>query len=210
MTWTVNRRIVFGFSIVLALLLVVAGIGVWALASSSTAYENALEVRRHALLPALQAESEARATNMAYLRFLLEGSPQELRIRDSTNSIVRSLIAQLQDSADTDGDRQFWHDAAALHQRWTASVDAAIAAKRANNAAEAVARNIATQQGEEQFKNAGQELDGRVVLDRFGNYNIAWGALIAIGIIAFTLQWLMDERLPHEGKHAGARGAIPA
>jgi outer membrane murein-binding lipoprotein Lpp len=30
----------------------------------------------------------------------------------------------------------------------------------ADNAAEALARNIATQQGEEQFKNAGQELNG--------------------------------------------------
>lgn len=37
---------------------------------------------------------------------------------------------------------------------------AAAAGDVANNAAEALARNIATQQGEEQFKNAGQELDG--------------------------------------------------
>jgi len=35
----------------------------------------------------------------------------------------------------------------------------------ANNAAEALARNIATQQGEEQFKNAGHELDGPLTCD---------------------------------------------
>ena len=34
-----------------------------------------------------------------------------------------------------------------------------------NDAAEALARNIATQQGEEQFKNAGQELDGPLTCD---------------------------------------------
>jgi predicted MFS family arabinose efflux permease len=39
---------------------------------------------------------------------------------------------------------------------------------------------------------------GGEVLDRTGNYDLAWIALIAIGITAFTLQWLMDERPPHE------------
>jgi predicted MFS family arabinose efflux permease len=37
---------------------------------------------------------------------------------------------------------------------------------------------------------------GGVVFDRFGSYDFAWGALIVIGAIAFTLQWLMDERPP--------------
>ena len=39
---------------------------------------------------------------------------------------------------------------------------------------------------------------GGIVYDRTGSYNIAWGALIAIGALAFTLQWLMDERPPRE------------
>lgn len=43
----------------------------------------------------------------------------------------------------------------------TAATDVSNAAgKAADDAAEVLARNIATQQGEEQFKNAGQELDG--------------------------------------------------
>jgi predicted MFS family arabinose efflux permease len=37
---------------------------------------------------------------------------------------------------------------------------------------------------------------GGLVFDRFGSYNLAWGALIVIGVTAFTLQWLMDERPP--------------
>jgi predicted MFS family arabinose efflux permease len=39
---------------------------------------------------------------------------------------------------------------------------------------------------------------GGLVFDRFGNYNVAWGALIVIGLAAFTLQWLMDESPPRE------------
>lgn len=37
---------------------------------------------------------------------------------------------------------------------------------------------------------------GGVVLDWRGNYDLAWGALIVIGLAAFALQWLMDERPP--------------
>ncbi len=42
---------------------------------------------------------------------------------------------------------------------------------------------------------------GGLVFDRFGNYDFAWGALIAIGLLAFTLQWMMDERLPTRKAH---------
>jgi predicted MFS family arabinose efflux permease len=39
---------------------------------------------------------------------------------------------------------------------------------------------------------------GGLVFDRFGNYHVAWGALIVIGITAFLLQWTMDETPPGE------------
>lgn len=39
---------------------------------------------------------------------------------------------------------------------------------------------------------------GGLVFDYAGNYDFAWGALIVIGLAAFTLQWLMDERPPRE------------
>jgi predicted MFS family arabinose efflux permease len=43
---------------------------------------------------------------------------------------------------------------------------------------------------------------GGLVFDFAGNYNFAWGALIVIGLAAFTLQWLMDERPPRERARA--------
>jgi len=48
---------------------------------------------------------------------------------------------------------------------------------------------------------------GGVVLDRTGNYDFAWSALIAIGVTAFLLQWLMDERPPRERMLAGQAAA---
>src|SRR5262245_54011307 len=44
--------------------------------------------------------------------------------------------------------------------RTDATAVASAAGNATNDVAEALARNIATQQGEEQFKNAGHELDG--------------------------------------------------
>src|ERR1700704_5076501 len=51
---------------------------------------------------------------------------------------------------------------------------------------------------------------GGVVFDRFGNYNFGWGALIVIGVTAFNLQGLMDERPPRERQSAGAPSPAPA
>jgi predicted MFS family arabinose efflux permease len=50
---------------------------------------------------------------------------------------------------------------------------------------------------------------GGVVFDRMGNYNVAWGALIVIGVTAFMLQWLMDERPPRQ-RSAGQLAPAPA
>jgi predicted MFS family arabinose efflux permease len=54
---------------------------------------------------------------------------------------------------------------------------------------------------------------GGLVFAQWGNYNFAWGALIAIGFAAFTLQWFMDDR-PPAARNAGAglarAGAVAA
>lgn len=48
---------------------------------------------------------------------------------------------------------------------------------------------------------------GGLVFDWAGSYDFAWGALIVVGLAAFTLQWLMDERPPRQPARApGLRG----
>jgi predicted MFS family arabinose efflux permease len=39
---------------------------------------------------------------------------------------------------------------------------------------------------------------GGITFDLTGSYDIAWGGLIAIGLLAFMLQWPMDDRTPAE------------
>jgi predicted MFS family arabinose efflux permease len=50
---------------------------------------------------------------------------------------------------------------------------------------------------------------GGIVFDLWGNYNFAWGALIAIGLTAFTLQWLMDETPPTGRRSSAEPGSNP-
>jgi len=49
---------------------------------------------------------------------------------------------------------------------------------------------------------------GGLVFDWTGRYDAGWGALIAIGLTAFTLQWLMDDRPPPVRR--SVTGAVPA
>jgi predicted MFS family arabinose efflux permease len=49
---------------------------------------------------------------------------------------------------------------------------------------------------------------GGLVFDWTGRYDVGWAALIVIGLTAFTLQWLMDDRQPPVRTGAGA--AVPA
>jgi len=51
---------------------------------------------------------------------------------------------------------------------------------------------------------------GGLVFAEWGNYNAAWGALIAVGFSAFSLQWFMDERPPAERQSRRAPELAPA
>jgi methyl-accepting chemotaxis protein len=138
MNLTVSRRIVWGFSIVLVLLLLVAALGGWALRATTASYGTALAQRRTLLVPALNAESEVRTANIEYLRFLLEGDERYVRGRDSVTAVARDLLEALRDSTPDERDRQTWVESLDLLERWRAASDASIAARREGNLAEAM------------------------------------------------------------------------
>lgn len=51
---------------------------------------------------------------------------------------------------------------------------------------------------------------GGVVFDLTGSYDMAWGALIAVGAVAFLLQWTMDDRPPAARRMGPAPAAAAA
>ena len=68
-----------------------------------------------------------------------------------------------------------------------------------DNAGEVVARNIATQQGEEQFKNAGHELDGPLTCD----------ATVADGVSQIDISCTGTTKAGGEAVLSGATDEIP-
>jgi predicted MFS family arabinose efflux permease len=51
---------------------------------------------------------------------------------------------------------------------------------------------------------------GGVTFDWTGSYDIAWGGLIAIGLLAFMLQWPMDDRTPADRRRSVSHAAAAA
>ena len=138
MNWTVSRRIAAGFALGLALVAVVAWVGVSALRSSVTAYQGALAQERRLLVAALEAESEARGANVQVLRFLLTGDEDFARALDSSATVARGLIEQVRQGLTLADDRATWTEALAAFGEWDAASRAAVAAKRARREAEAL------------------------------------------------------------------------
>ncbi|MDB4906039.1 MAG: methyl-accepting chemotaxis protein [Gemmatimonadetes bacterium] len=127
MNWTISRRIGLGFSLVLALLTLVALLGWYSLRQTSASYESALADRRISLVPVIRAESELRAANVEYLRFLLEPSAQYRKSRDSLLDVDALLVGRLKDSASTAEARQTWDQALKLLGDWRQGSDSSMA-----------------------------------------------------------------------------------
>src|SRR5262249_21056003 len=136
---TVSRRIFAGFSAVLLLVILVSALGAWALRSVTDTYESALRQRRVSLVPTLVTKAETQGANMAYLRFLLEGTNDHLAVRDSLIRLSRNLLTQLSDSAASDDERARWTNVDAIFSRWLAAGDSAIRARAAGRTNDAIA-----------------------------------------------------------------------
>ena len=138
MGWTVNRRIFAGFSLILALLLVVAAIGYTALRDSLEVHERErYEQHRNEL--AAEAGGEFNEANLGYLRLLLQpGDPRWAQELDESLSRSRGVITQLADSATTGESREIWRRLFPVLERWEEAVQVSVAAAVAGNRDEAL------------------------------------------------------------------------
>ena len=142
MTWTISRRIGLGFSLVLALLTLVALLGWYSLRQTSASYESALAERRISLLPVVRAESELRAANVEFLRYLIEPNAEYRRGRDSLLDVDAAIITKLRDSSTAPNAHQTWTEAAALLADWRKITDSSMTLRSRGDAAAANAMNV--------------------------------------------------------------------
>ena len=138
MRWTVSRRIAAGFAVGLGLVVVVAAVGVVALARSSGTYADVLSHERGVLRPAMQTESDVRFARLQYIRYLLHPDEGYVRAGDSLVALSRGTLVQLRDSAGTSDDRATWAQALGALDGLRDGWHDAIAAVRAGHRASAL------------------------------------------------------------------------
>jgi methyl-accepting chemotaxis protein len=127
-----------GFALGLALVVAVAWLGISALQGSVSAYQDAIERERSVLVPALEAESEARGATINLLRFLLTGDEGFARAQDSVFAEARRLVEQLRADVAFAEDDALWLEAQAALTAWDGAAVAAMEAARAGRDAEAL------------------------------------------------------------------------
>jgi methyl-accepting chemotaxis protein len=138
MTWTIGRRIAAALAIELALLLVVAVVGIAALGRTATAFENALTVRRTQVAPAIRAQSELRGANVEQLRLFVADDPRYAKARDSLVEVSRQIVAGLRETSATAADSARWASVDGLLTRWHAAMLTSSNAQAAGGRAEAL------------------------------------------------------------------------
>ena len=135
MPFTIGRRIMLGFALILILVAIVAGGGLWALRHTAESYSAALDGRKRLYAPALRAESEIKSANIENLRYLLDAgeryvAAKAMRIA-TARGIIDSVVAAL--PPDQTG---AWRSVDSLIVIWSVAADEAVAARRAGNLAE--------------------------------------------------------------------------
>lgn len=118
MQWTVSRRIIFGFSLILFLSFIMFLIAFWALSRTSEGFELAIHQREKGVIPALRVESELRAANNSQLRYMIDDSDVHLRTRDSLFSIVQRTMIENRDSSINPEQKRAWESVIDLVVRW--------------------------------------------------------------------------------------------
>lgn len=133
MNWTVSRRIMAGFGLLLALVAAVAVIGIWALSASVSAYDTALTHERDRLITAFDARGALRNANVAYLRFITEPEESHAAAFDLAIGTAREKLNSL-GRTETDRElRQMWPEALRRLEQWEAAARDAMQLARAGN-----------------------------------------------------------------------------
>ena len=137
MKWTVGQRVAVGYAVILLLLVVVAGVGLYALPRTTATFYGAVRQQEQSL-EALRADERITAANANFLRYLLTGEPRFLRVMEERRSSGRQAMTALRDASTTPESKSGWEEAVSLLTLLEQGQSAAISAKEGRRHAEAL------------------------------------------------------------------------
>jgi methyl-accepting chemotaxis protein len=150
--WTVSRRIIAGFAMGAALVLLIAIVGIWALRDTAGDYADAIAVEREVLLAAVNARGGVRNANIAYLRSLVDATGQHRAEWEAASNSGRQLMAQLRDDPRVGTPRE-WTEAIRLLDEWQLATSEVMALWQAGDTEQALAiRSARVQPAREQLE----------------------------------------------------------
>jgi methyl-accepting chemotaxis protein len=122
MSWTVGRRIVLGYALILLLLLVVAGVGTYQLPRTSGTFERAVRAQEQELIAPLEAKSVIAFANLHVLRYLVTKDTAFLKQWEVDILQARQSMAELQNGNQSADLKIGWGEALRLLQNWEETV----------------------------------------------------------------------------------------
>src|SRR3970040_2141363 len=88
MRWTVGQRIAVGYAVMLLLLAVVAGVGVYALSRLADTFETVIHQREQGIETALEARGDTDRAVVSLLRYL--GTREEQFLKDRERQVAEA------------------------------------------------------------------------------------------------------------------------
>jgi len=138
MKWTAGQRIWVGYAVILLLLVLVAGVGIYALSNTADAFKTALVQLETELVSSQEADRAFGYPNVDFLRFLATGDDEFLKRYESEMTNVRQMLVELGRASSTREMKAAWEEALSLVNAWDAKATKAMAAKKAGRMDEAL------------------------------------------------------------------------
>jgi len=138
MRWTIGQRIVAGYALTLLLLVVVAGVGTYALFRISDAFEAVIRQREQGIETALEARGDSDRAMVSFLRYLRTREDRFLKDMERQIAEAREGLTRLRDTSPTAEARKGWEESLGLLKAWEEVSSAAIAATKAGREAEGI------------------------------------------------------------------------
>jgi methyl-accepting chemotaxis protein len=138
MKWTVGQRIAVGYAVILLLLAVVAGVGVYALSRTAETFGMVIHQREQGIEAALEARGDSDRAMVSFLRYLRAREERLLKDRERQVAEAREGMTRVRDASPTAEARKGWDEALGLLNTWDEAASAVIAATEAGREAEAL------------------------------------------------------------------------